>query len=179
MLTIRPLGELANDEAPVFLGIFRPLSLATAATGTYDVPDHRFRTACLIAGGMGGCRHFSVALSRQLKYALIPVGSTRIFKNFGVRSCRAYGRQDHDALHACLECGCRGVRSPLDRLRKAVSNESGGISPTDRSAENWEGELSDKAEVVAGKAVAALVRHRPLYLGPTGTGFIQVRLNRS
>jgi len=30
--------------------------------------------------------------------------------------------------------GARGVHSPLDRLRKAVSSESGGIIRTDRSA---------------------------------------------
>ena len=33
-----------------------------------------------------------------------------------------------------LNRGGRGVHSPLDRLRKAVSSESGGIIPTDRSA---------------------------------------------
>jgi len=33
-----------------------------------------------------------------------------------------------------LNRGARGVHSPLDRLRKAVSSESGGIIRTDRSA---------------------------------------------
>ena len=33
-----------------------------------------------------------------------------------------------------LNRGGRGVHSPLDRLRKAVSRESGGIVPTDQSA---------------------------------------------
>jgi integrase len=33
-----------------------------------------------------------------------------------------------------LNRGGRGVHSPLDRLRKAPSTESGGIIPTDRAA---------------------------------------------
>jgi hypothetical protein len=62
----------------------------------------------LVADSWRDCsRQKSVALARQLRYALIPVDSARIFKNFGVRSCRAHGRQEHDALHTRLECGCR------------------------------------------------------------------------
>ena len=77
-------------------------------------------------GGDKGCsRQLSKALSGQLRYALIPVVSTTIFKNFGVKSRRTPGGQDYDGQHACLECGCLGVRSPLDRLRKAFPNESG------------------------------------------------------
>lgn len=77
-----------------------------------------------------GIRGASVALPGQLRYALISVASTRVFKNFGARSCRAHGRQTYADLKARLECGCRGVRNPLGRLRKAVSNESGTIRLT-------------------------------------------------
>jgi hypothetical protein len=46
-------------------------------------------------------------------------------------SRRTYGGQVYEGLHTLFECGCLG-RHPLDRLRKAVSNESVGISRSER-----------------------------------------------
>jgi hypothetical protein len=72
-----------------------------------------------------------------------------------------------------------GGRSPLGRLRRVVSNESDAIRWTDRLACNWEGKLLDKAEAAASKAVATPIQRRPFRLRMTGTGSVQVSLNRS
>jgi len=47
-----------------------------------------------------------------------------------------------------LNRGGRGVHSPLDRLRKPMSTEGGGIMRTDRSAQNCGGELQNGAQLV-------------------------------
>ena len=78
-----------------------------------------------------------------------------------------------------LNRGGRGVHSPLDRLRKAVSSESGGIFRTDRIGLKLGGQLLNIKEVVIIKAVAAPVRRRRFRVRPTRTGLIQVSLNRS
>ena len=47
------------------------------------------------------------------------------------------GHKDAQATMVCahvLNRGGRGVHGPLDRVREAVSSESGGIIRTDRSA---------------------------------------------
>ena len=49
--------------------------------GLTGFPELRFRAAGWIFGGKGCYRHLSAALPRQSRYALIPVGSKRMFKN--------------------------------------------------------------------------------------------------
>ena len=71
----------------------------------------------------------------------------------------------------------RGVRSPLDGLREAVSSESGGIIRT-----GWHksgGEVIERAESRYKQSGCCPSLGRRLRLRPTRTGFIQVSLNKS
>ena len=54
-----------------------------------------------------------------------------------------------------LNRGGRGVRSPLDNLRQAVANESGGIYPDQPVGLRPGGELGNTTEVIANNLVAA------------------------
>ena len=47
-----------------------------------------------------------------------------------------------------LDRGGRRVHSPLDRLRKPMSTEGGGIMWTDRPAQNCGAELQNEAQLV-------------------------------
>ncbi len=64
-----------------------------------------------------------------------------------------------------LNRGGRGVRSPLDSVRKAVSSESGGIIRSGQSAQKWEGSF------VTNKVVVARVWVGDFRLRPTRTRF--------
>jgi integrase len=75
-----------------------------------------------------------------------------------------------------LNRGGRGVRSPLDGLKKAISSE-GRIRPAGRPKTG--GQVWDMAGLIADTMVVALARRRYTPLRPTKVGFIQVSLNRS
>ena len=106
---------------------FTPLPVPSATPGVGPTVGKSKISVCAIGRGTGGAGSYAQAFVTHLLEDGYDIRTEQeLLGHKDIQTTMVYTR--------VLNRGGRGVHSPLDRLRKAVSSESSGIIRTGRSA---------------------------------------------